>query len=86
MERGMKGRGRLLEGDELHMEEEGAADAEIALNECWVVDEDDAQTEAVDFGLCVADEGDLMSDADYDMLSDLSSAGDESDWEVIISS
>jgi hypothetical protein len=86
MERSMKGRGRLMEGDELDMEEEGAADAAVALTEGFFVDEDDAETEFVDFALCYPKEAECMSDGDYDMLSDLSSAGDESEWEVLISS
>ena len=86
MERSTKGRGRLVKGDELDMEEEGAADAAVALNEESFVDEYDAETEFVDFALCHPEEAECMSDGDYDMLSDLSSVGDESEWEVLVSS
>jgi hypothetical protein len=86
MERSMKGRSKMVEGDELDMEEEGAADAAISLTEVFFVDEDVAETEVADFALCHPEEAECMSDGDYDMLSDLSSAGDESEWGVLVSS
>ena len=86
MERSTKGRGRLVKGDELDMEEEGAADAAVALNEESFVDEYDAESEVVDFALCRPEEAECMSDGEYDMLSDLSSVGDDSEWEVLVSS
>lgn len=87
-ERSMKGRGGLVYGDELEMEEEGAEDAASSLDDGRFWDHRDADTEgtlaAANVVPPLAEDGDAVTDVDYDMLSDLASEAEESDWDIII--
>ena len=83
----MKGRKHLIGRDELETEEDGAEDAAVALSEGPVLTEYDV---AGDDYLSVHG-GDTSpvecprgsSDMQFDMLSDLSSEADDSDWEFV---
>lgn len=79
MERSMKGRRDLVDGDELEMEEDGAEDAAVALSEGCFSDAGSVLAVADVTTSCTRE----IDDADYDMLSDLSPEMGESDWELV---
>jgi hypothetical protein len=87
MERSMKGRKHLIGGDELKTEEDGAKDAAVALDEGRVLTE--YNVAGVDYLNVHGGEASPIecprgsSDMQFDMLSDLSSEADDSDWEFV---
>jgi hypothetical protein len=87
MERSMKGRKHLIGGDELETEEDGAEDAAVALDEGRILTEYDVAGDDylnVDGGEASPIECPRgSSDMQFDLLSDMSSEADDSDWEFV---